>query len=113
MTIKTTLYEELMKDPTNVGISTATAGTQLTEKATSRNETKNKRKEQYEKTKHKTLLQRKNKYHEDKKKLNKIKSNLEKAFRDIPDSDLVTVTSNRVILSKSKLYKLTYRIVRK
>lgn len=107
----TTLFDELMKDPTNVGISTQ--GTPITEKAALRNETKNKRKEQYEKTKQKTLLQRKNKYHEDKKKLNKIKSNLEKAFRDIPDSELVTLSSSRVILSKSKLYKLTYRVVRK
>lgn len=111
MTIKTTLIEDLMKDPTNVGISTP--GTPITENVKSTNETKNKRKEQYERTKHKTLLQRKNKYHEDKKKLNKIKSNLEKAFRDIPDSELVTLSSSRVILSKSKLYKLTYRIVRK
>lgn len=111
MTIKTTLYEELMKDPTNVGNSTS--GTLITENVKSTNETRNKRKEQYERTKHKTLLQRKNKYHEDKKKLNKIKSNLEKAFRDIPDSELVTLSSSRVILSKSKLYKLTYRIVRK
>ncbi len=108
----TNLLDELMKDPTNVGIN-STLGTPVKEHVKSTDNNKNKRKEQYEKNKHKTLLQRKNKYHEDKKKLNKLKSNLEKAFKDIPDSELVTLSSSRVILSKSKLYKLTYRVVRK
>ena len=105
----TTILDELMKDISNIKVES----TQVKAESKEKNNSKSKRKEQYLKTKDKTLLQRKAKYKEDSKKLTKIRMILEKAFKGIPDPELLLLTNKRIIISRDKHYKLEYRIIRR
>ena len=105
----TTILDELMKDISNV----KRESTQVNAEPKIKNDSVNKRKEYYLKTKDKTLLQRKIKYKKDSKKLTEIRMILEKAFKGIPDPELLLLTNKRIIISRDKHYKLEYRIIRR
>lgn len=105
-----TIFDEIMKD-SNLVLSTKVNENEMVTSTTSKS--KPKHKEQSPKSKEKELLYKRNKYNEDKIKLHNLKTVLEKALHNIPDADLVTMSKKKIIISKSKLYKLEFRIVRK